>query len=734
MKQLLDLSLEIYHSGLDTGDLVYAGLGVFHLANFGIASGMNLNEYIKTVSAYRKIVDDLGQDYTYRMTGIGLQTAQNLMTPSPEPDVFEERYFDENHWLPEAIEANDGLTLFLVFQAKLLLSYHFDRDGSLMEYSGEAEKYLESVHGMSNIGIFRFYDSLSRLRLYRSLSADERELALKRVESNQLRMRIWAQSGPMSFQHKYDLVAAETARVSGDIGSATENYERAIKGAMDNAFIHEEALANELYARFWQERGNDKIAEMYMREACTLYHQWGADAKADHLEERYPQWFKSKTILTREPDTPVGFGKTQKTITQPVTSIQLDMESIISASQMLSAETDLEKLLNKMMELVMSSSGAEKAVLLLKRNVDWFLEAKGDITNKNYDVLLNKLFDPGDIENELIPEAVFNYCSRTKEVLVVGDVGQDDRFSKDRLIESFSIKSLACIPVLSQGNLKALLYLDNSKLSDVFTLERMEILKHLSAQFGVSVENTLLYESLNNKIQELQESEVRFRSFVENANETIIVSQDEAVKYCNPQIKELTGYSPQEMRLRKFADFIHPEDLEVVLAEYRARVSGEKPKSSYSIRIITKDGQEKYVIVNSALVDWDGRPATLALLTDITDRKIAENKLIKSEERFRNLMERSPLAVAIFTPDGHLSDVNSAWYHQWGLNRDETTEIFARYNQRTDKQLEDFGVAPLVERAYAGESVVLPPIEYIGNRARDEIEIEDIDPLVPDQG
>ncbi|MEE8576594.1 MAG: AAA family ATPase, partial [candidate division Zixibacteria bacterium] len=172
LRQLLDLSLEIYQSGLDSGDLVYAGLGVFHLANFGLASSMNLNEYIKTVSVYRKTVKDLGQDYTYRMIGIGLQTAQNLMIPCAEPDVLEEQYFNERQWLPDSVAANDGLTLFLVFQAKLLLSYHFDRDDGLMENSGEAEKHLESVWGMVNIGFFRFYDSLGRLRLYSSLSAD----------------------------------------------------------------------------------------------------------------------------------------------------------------------------------------------------------------------------------------------------------------------------------------------------------------------------------------------------------------------------------------------------------------------------------------------------------------------------------------------------------------------------------------------------------------------------------
>jgi PAS domain S-box-containing protein len=149
----------------------------------------------------------------------------------------------------------------------------------------------------------------------------------------------------------------------------------------------------------------------------------------------------------------------------------------------------------------------------------------------------------------------------------------------------------------------------------------------------MEMENTSNHDSLNQKIRELQESEERFRSVVENANETIVVTQDEVLKYFNKQITKLTGYSLQEMHSRKFTDFIHPEDMEVVLAEYQSRLSGEKPKSEYSVRIITKDGQEKYVIVSSALIDWDGRPATLTMITDITELKHTEEKLVKSEER-----------------------------------------------------------------------------------------------------
>ncbi|MEE9358243.1 MAG: PAS domain S-box protein, partial [Sedimenticolaceae bacterium] len=142
-----------------------------------------------------------------------------------------------------------------------------------------------------------------------------------------------------------------------------------------------------------------------------------------------------------------------------------------------------------------------------------------------------------------------------------------------------------------------------------------------------------LEQMVDERTAEATESKMRFHSLVENANETIVVTQDEAVKYCNPKITELTGYSQEEMQSRGFDAFIHPGDLERVMREYRARVTGERPTSSYSIRIITKDGQEKHTFVNSALVDWDGKPATLAMLTDITEQERAREELKESEER-----------------------------------------------------------------------------------------------------
>jgi PAS domain S-box-containing protein len=771
------------------------------------------------------------------------ESVSNLTGGSTNIVQMEGRWFSEEK-MSSKLSGNDML-LALFEVIKITLNYLFGDHQEAYKHVENALKYRDSLNPHYLYTKISFYGGLSCIgSLVESENDADRQDRLKKLEQFEVELKLWAEVAPMNYQHQYDLVMAEKCRISDRHWEAAQLYEKAIKGAQENQFVHDEALAHELSGQFWLEQGNDRIAEMYMREASSLYHQWGAGAKVSHLEECYPVWFKPETILSKKAEIPSGADKTQTTITQPISSIQLDLDTIISTSQMLSAETDLEQLLSKMITLVMANSGAETAVLLLKQDNGWFVQARGDITSEKYDVLLNQPFDPADNEAALVPECVFNYCQRSREVLVVGDAQSDQRFGQDRTIQTHNIKSMACIPVLNHGELKGMLYLENRQMADVFTLERLEILKHLSSQFGISAENALLYENLNNNIQELQESEMRFRSVVENANETILVTQDELVKYSNQKVEELIGYSMEEMSTLGFEKFIHPDDLNIVLYEHQTRISGEKPANNYTIRIITKAGQVKYVVVNSGMINWDGRPASLAMITDITDLKkkewnllqaqkiarlgfydwdfqkdrlypseeliriigkgfdgeyttseyissivhpddldfVRENlelaikgekkyeiehrilrpdgtviwvasqaelfhdtngkperligtevditeqkkvqeKLKKSEERFRHLMEQSPMAMEILSPDGKIKVVNSAWKKLWKISDEAAAETIDKYNMLTDPQLEKLGIMDQVKEAFKGKHVILPPIQYDTGQTVDDFDI-----------
>jgi C4-dicarboxylate-specific signal transduction histidine kinase len=160
------------------------------------------------------------------------------------------------------------------------------------------------------------------------------------------------------------------------------------------------------------------------------------------------------------------------------------------------------------------------------------------------------------------------------------------------------------------------------------------------------------------------------------------------------------------------------------MREYQTRLSGDQPKNRYSVRFLTKDGQEKYVLISSTLVNWDGAPAALAMISDISMQKKIESDLRKSEERFRQLMEQSPWPTVILSPDGKIILVNSAFNKLWNLSDEEEAEVIAKYNILTDPQYEKLGLMEMVKKAFEGKHTILPPIQYDNSQTADDFNIE----------
>lgn len=223
---------------------------------------------------------------------------------------------------------------------------------------------------------------------------------------------------------------------------------------------------------------------------------------------------------------------------------------------------------------------------------------------------------------------------------------------------------------------------------------------------------------------EVLDGETRFFDIVENANEAIVVSQDRVVKYCNSMLRELTGYSPKEMCSLSFDAIIHPEDLDGVLIEYQAGLSCEKTKGTNIIRIVDKNGQERDTIVKSALINWDGGPATLVMLTEINEIKQAQETINKREKLFRNMFQQSPMAIEILSSEGKIEKVTSSWKNLWGADEVVVAEILDKYNMLTDPQMKEQGVDKLVEKAFSGEHVILPPIIYDANKTVTDLNVE----------
>lgn len=218
----------------------------------------------------------------------------------------------------------------------------------------------------------------------------------------------------------------------------------------------------------------------------------------------------------------------------------------------------------------------------------------------------------------------------------MGNAMLDQRFAEDEMIRKYNIQSVACIPILSQDKLRAMLYLENNQMTDVFTLERMEILKHLSSQFGVSVENALLYESLNEKVEELRESQERYDLALAGSSSGVWdwdITYDKV--YYSDRFKELLGYTPDESweTPEEFWSKMHPDDDKDIRLALEKHLK-ERVPYLVDCRLQTKSGKYRWFHSRGqALWDEKGNATRMSgSLVDITMRKEAEEELIKQRE------------------------------------------------------------------------------------------------------
>jgi predicted ATPase/signal transduction histidine kinase/CheY-like chemotaxis protein len=484
-----ELAQGTYRSAYETGDWLYGSYGAYHFALQSFAAGMNLDAYQSQVSDHTRMLRRMGQTLVAQWQTIFLQAAQNFREASSEPHELHGTYFDEDEWLPGALASHDMAGRHSLSIVKLLLAYHFDVDDRLDEYGGQAEDLLAGGPALLSIPLFYFYSSLSRLRLAAGSSTEERRDIPNLVESDVRLLKCWSQFAPSTFGHKYHLVMAERARVSGDLEGALSHYERAITGAGKSGFTHEEALANELYARFWAERDNDRFAGPLMREAHSLYRKWGALAKADHLAERYPQWVVERRLSVPDSEA-VSSGLDLKTA-------DLDLHTILKASREIAGELELKSLLAKLLNIVLENAGAQRGYVIRERDGQWMVVAQTELTLKP------EVDQAVAVEaTDAVSAGIVHYVVHTKEPVVLNDAANEGRFVDDPTIRKRRPKSILCAPFLNQGKVSGIVYLENDLATGAFTPERVELLRVLSSQMALALDNAQLYADMEGRVRQ----------------------------------------------------------------------------------------------------------------------------------------------------------------------------------------------------------------------------------------
>jgi PAS domain S-box-containing protein len=468
-----------------------------------------------------------------------------------------------------------------------------------------AEPMLWSIVGMTHEAEYYFYGALAWACHYDEAPLDARPQLLAELHAHQKRLEIWADTCPENFQNRRALISAEIARIENRSLDAERLYEEAVRLAREHRFVQNEGLASELAARFHAARGLETIADAYLRNARNCYDRWGAHGKVKQLDERYPHLQGE-----RAPTSPTA------TIGAPLE--QLDVGAVIKASQAVSSEIVIDRLIETLMRIAIEHAGAERGLLVLVRGDAMQIEAKARTDEKMVEVTVRQ----EAVTPTEIPESLLHTVIRMRQSVILDDASAENPFSADDYIREKRARSILCLPLVKQTQLIGVLYLENNLASHVFTPARISLLELLASQAAISLENARLYG-------ELTVSEERWRKFFESVPVGVsMVGLNGRYVAANPAFQRMTGYSEAELRTLTPVGITHEDDRASTEAIIAAQLASQPFVQHREKRYRRKDGGVIWTEVDAFLAPVAGAEPLLAgVAVDITERKLAEEAL-----------------------------------------------------------------------------------------------------------
>ncbi|AVH62120.1 trifunctional serine/threonine-protein kinase/ATP-binding protein/sensor histidine kinase [Nostoc sp. 'Peltigera membranacea cyanobiont' N6] len=649
IRETLPILWDSYESGVECGNFEHAGISAMMIYEYAYFMGQELTALAREMAFGSDALARIKQENALGWHQITQELVLNLLNPSGNPCSLRGEIYNEETRLPLMKQVNDRSGVSYLYLNKLILCYLLGEYQQAQENSLESEQYLDGLQGTMSVPVFHFYDSLTHLAIYPSVPDSQQKDILSRVTQNQEKMKLWADHAPMNFQHKFDLVAAEQFRILGNKTEAIEYYDRAISGAQEQGYIQEEALANELAAKFYLHWGKKRIAQEYMTQAYYGYVHWGAKAKVTDLEKRYPQLLTPILEQTRSPfsthETIFALGSTSTTSATSSSassvSVALDLAAILKASQTISGEIELEKLLSSLLEIVIENAGADKCVLMLLG--DSCLLIKGSITVGTEPVVLQSL--PVE-DSQDIPLKLIYKVKNNRQTVVLIDATANPTLANDSYIMRQQPKSILCSPILHQGKLLGVLYLENNLATGAFTSDRVELLNLLCTQAAISLENARLYERSQTYSQQLEQAlreQQKLAGVVQNSSDFIgITTLTGQTIYLNPAGRQLIGLDDDaEISNFQIRDFHSPEDFDQIEREILPRVMqqgvghGEMNFRHFQTGQLIPTDYVLFVIKDPLT----NQPLCLASISrDIRDRKKAEAAIIHKSQQLEQAL------------------------------------------------------------------------------------------------
>jgi PAS domain S-box-containing protein len=625
-------------AAIDSGNPTFLGIGAYIAMIMRFYAGVSLDELAIKMQELEQLITQSKDESSYQLFQIYLQATIELRSSDGCLDKSIEISHEEMSSIFQWQKHGEAAILSAIYSIKTFLAYIFGDIPAALNYADLQLPYISTKTGIAMAGI---YDPLTRLAVYPSSNKKLQQKLLERVNQTQCQLAKRAKLMPGNFQHKYDLVAAEKCRVLGDFTTAIELYDLAITGAKKNEFVQEEALANELAAKFYLAWGKEKIAATYLQEAYYCYLRWGAMAKTNDLEQRYPQllapilkqcWpeFNPLSTLAR-----VTHAAISDITTKPEIST-FDLVAILQSVQVLSSIMELPDLINQFCQILLKNSGATTCIPILLHpdqttNRDLWQVYSVDTTSiastfiQTEQVL--KLNCSPLSEYHFLPLQLIEQVRRDGQTIILDGLASSDfdrsivpnslRFT-DPYLQRYQPQSAMCLPLLLRGELRGMVYLENRHTADVFTSDRQIVLDFLASQVVSTLYNAQLYESVALRSAALETS-VDGIAIVEN-DRFLDINQSKAYMY---------GYTVAELLPLSWQCLYAPDQIAYFqthvfpVLSLRGQWRGE-------VIATRKDGSNFDEEVTLSLL---ANGQIICISRDITDRKQAAEQLHQTNQR-----------------------------------------------------------------------------------------------------
>jgi histidine kinase len=515
-REQIRYGLEAQKDGFLAGNVDCVATGAYHVAYAHVFTGSPLALCQDVCEQMIDVTRRVRSPYIEHHCLVLRQMTLALRGLTKSPESFETEDFSEDSYIARAatFSESSGWTFYCLLKTMTLylLGFHKEAMAISAGLREDADKSFISHMVRAN---YYYHDSL----LLTSLAGDKGLVARQRdiftVRGHLRKLKTWAENAPMNFRHKYLLVSAEVARLLKDDHAAIGQYEEAIALARENDYVHEEATALEVTSRFYRSRGVHDVAVSYLARARQVYERWGASGKVALLDRAYPG-----LAARGEGEGRVKTGLT-RTTTNDTSSSSVDVPSMIKASQALSGEISLDKLLLRLMRIVAENAGAERGALIRSQHGTLAIVADFTMTDG---ARLAAPPTPLTEKSTSVSLGVVTYVLRTQQRVILNDATTDGSFTTDPYVVRRKPKAVLCSPLLQKGEVMGVIYLENNLMSGAFTEERAELLGVLCAQLAISIENAELYSDLEQKViartRALKEAQARLIQLEREVTET----------------------------------------------------------------------------------------------------------------------------------------------------------------------------------------------------------------------